>query len=46
MHDLGDLADCGVLTHEEGVFRGGSAVMLALVGLLRRDGEADRSDRP
>jgi hypothetical protein len=37
LHDLGDLADCGVLTHEDGVFRGGPAVMLALVGLLRRD---------
>lgn len=37
LHDLGDLVDCGVLTHEDGIFRGGPAVMLALVGLLRRD---------
>lgn len=37
LHDLGDLADCGVLSHEDGIFRGGPAVLLALVGLLRRD---------
>ncbi len=36
LHDLEDLADCGVLSHVDGVFRGGPAVMLALVGLLRR----------
>ena len=36
LHDLGVLADCGVLVQEDGVFRGGPEVLMALVGLLHR----------
>lgn len=36
LHDLGVLADCGVLTHADGIYRGGPEVMMALIGLLHR----------
>lgn len=36
LHDLGVLADCGVLVQEDGLFRGGPEVLMALVGLLHR----------
>lgn len=38
LHDLEDLQHCGLLEEANGVYRGSSAVTLALVGLLRRDG--------
>lgn len=44
LHDIEDLADCGVLERRDGAFHGSDAVMVALIGLLRRDGDEPGGD--